>query len=164
MVGDGPLLEQTTSRFFRAMQRVTIFTDGACRKNPGHGGWAAVLRYQGRQRVLSGSARSTTNNRMELMAAIEGLNALKRRCAVELFTDSEYLRKGIRNWLPRWKRRGFRTIDGHQPVKNQDLWQRLEQAAGQHEVEWKWVRGHAAIDSTNSATGLPKKPSRMGIP
>jgi ribonuclease HI len=87
------------------MQRVTIFTDGACRKNPGPGDWASVLIYQGRQRVLSGSAPSTTNKRMELMAAIEGLNALKRRCVVELFTDFEYLRKGIRNWLPRWKRR-----------------------------------------------------------
>jgi ribonuclease HI len=95
-----------------AMQRVTIFTDGACRKNPGHGGWAAILIYQGRQRVLSGSAPSTTNNRMELMAAIERLNALKRPCAVELFSDSEYLQKGIRNWLPRWKKRGFLTMDG----------------------------------------------------
>jgi ribonuclease HI len=125
-----------------ATQRVTIFTDGACRKNPGPGGWAAVLIYQGRQKVLSGSAPNTTNNRMELMAAIEGLNALKRPCAVELFTDSEYLQKGIRSWLPKWKRRGFRTIDG-EPVKNQDLWQRLEQAASQHNIEWKWVRGHA---------------------
>jgi ribonuclease HI len=104
-----------------AMQRVTIFTDGACRKNPSYGGWAAILIYQGRQRVLSGSAPSTTNNRMELMAAIEGLNALKLPCAVELFSDSEYLQKGIRNWLPRWKKLGFLTMDG-QPAKNQDLW------------------------------------------
>jgi ribonuclease HI len=125
-----------------AMQKVTIFTDGACRNNPGPGGWAAVLIYQGRQKALSGSARSTTNNRMELIAAIEGLNALKRPCIVELFTDSEYLKKGIQTWLPQWKKRGFRTIDG-QPVKNQDLWQKLEQAAGRHKVEWKWVRGHA---------------------
>jgi ribonuclease HI len=124
------------------MQKVTIFTDGACRNNPGPGGWAAVLIYQGRQKALSGSARSTTNNRMELIAAIEGLNALKRPCLVELFTDSEYLRKGIQSWLPQWKKRGFLTIDG-QPVKNQDLWQRLEQAAGRHKVEWRWVRGHA---------------------
>jgi ribonuclease HI len=99
---------------------------------------------------------------MELMAAIEGLNALKRRCAVELFTDSEYLRKGIRNWLPRWKRRGFRTIDG-QPVKNQDLWQRLEQAAGQHEVEWKWVRGHAGNRLNELCDRLAKEALENGL-
>jgi len=100
---------------------------------------------------------------MELMAAIEALNALKRRCPVELFTDSEYLQKGIQSWLPRWKTSGFRTIDGH-PVKNQDLWQKLEQAASQHEVEWKWVRGHAwnGIESMSSVTGLPRKLSRTG--
>jgi ribonuclease HI len=144
------------------MQRVTIFTDGACRKNPGPGGWAAVLIYQGRQRVLSGSAPNTTNNRMELMAAIEGLNALKRPCAVELFTDSEYLKKGIRSWLPLWKRRGFVTIDG-QPVKNQDLWQKLEQAASQHRVEWKWVRGHAGNRMNEFCDRLAKEALENGL-
>jgi ribonuclease HI len=124
------------------MQLVSIYTDGACRGNPGPGGWAAVLTFQGRQKALRGSARNTTNNRMELMAAIEALSALTRRCSVELFTDSEYLQKGIRSWLPQWKKRGFLTIDG-QPVKNQDLWQKLEQAASRHEVQWKWIRGHA---------------------
>jgi ribonuclease HI len=162
MVGDGPLLEQTSSRFFRAMQRVTIFTDGACRNNPGPGGWAAVLIYQGRQKVLSGSAPSTTNNRMELMAAIEGLNALKRPCAVELFTDSEYLKKGIQSWLPQWKRRGFRTIDG-EPVKNQDLWQKLEQAAGRHRVEWKWIRGHAGNPMNELCDQLAKEAIGNGL-
>ena len=145
-----------------ALQRVTIFTDGACRTNPGPGGWAAVLIYQGRQRVLSGSAPSTTNNRMELMAAIEALNALKRRCAVELFTDSEYLKKGIQSWLPRWKSRGFRTIDG-QPVKNQDLWQQLEQAASRHEVEWKWVRGHAGNRMNELCDQLAKGALEKGL-
>jgi ribonuclease HI len=99
---------------------------------------------------------------MELTAAIEGLNALKRRCAVELFTDSEYLRKGIRDWLPWWKRRGFRTIDG-QPVKNQDLWQRLDQAAGRHEVEWKWVRGHAGNRLNELCDRLAKEALENGL-
>jgi ribonuclease HI len=124
------------------MQQVTIYTDGACRGNPGPGGWAAVLIYRGTVRELSGSAHDTTNNRMEMMAAIEALNALKWPCAVQLFTDSEYLRQGIRSWLPRWKRRGFRTAGGR-PVKNQDLWEKLEEAARRHKVQWNWVRGHA---------------------
>jgi ribonuclease HI len=125
-----------------AAGRVVIFTDGACRGNPGPGGWAAVLMYGDAQKIITGSTLSTTNNRMELTAAIEALNALKRRCAVQLFTDSQYLQKGIQSWLPRWKRRGFRTIDG-QPVKNQDLWQQLEHANKRHDVQWMWVRGHA---------------------
>jgi ribonuclease HI len=144
------------------MQRVTIFTDGACRTNPGPGGWAAVLIYQGRQKELSGSAPSTTNNRMELIAAIEALSALKRRCAVELFTDSEYLKKGIQNWLPRWKSRSFRTIDG-QPVKNQDLWEQLEQAASRHEVEWNWVRGHAGNEMNELCDRLAKEALESGL-
>jgi ribonuclease HI len=144
------------------MQRVTIFTDGACRKNPGPGSWASVLIYQGRQRVLSGSAPITTNNRMELMmAAIEGLNALKRSCAVELFIDSEYLKKGIQTWLPQWKKRGFRTIDG-QPVKNQDLWQKLEQAASRHNVEWNWIRGHAGNRMNELCDRLAKEALKNG--
>ncbi|HEY7321498.1 MAG TPA: ribonuclease HI [Candidatus Binatia bacterium] len=141
---------------------VVIFTDGACRKNPGPGGWAAVLMYQGQQKVLSGSALNTTNNRMEMMAAIEGLNALKRPCAVELFTDSEYLKKGIQSWLPRWKTRGFLTIDG-QPVKNQDLWQKLEEAARRHKVEWKWVRGHAGNPMNELCDRLAKEAIESGL-
>ena len=118
--------------------------------------------YQGRKRVLSGSAPNTTNNRMELIAAIEGLNALKRPCAVELFTDSEYLRKGIQSWLPRWKTRGFLTVDG-QPVKNQDLWQKLERAAGRHEVAWKWVRGHAGNPMNELCDRLAKEAIENGL-
>jgi ribonuclease HI len=125
-----------------ALPQVTIYTDGACRNNPGRGGWAAVLVYQGREKAISGNAPETTNNRMEMMAAIEALNALKCPCAVQLFTDSEYLKNGIESWLPRWRARGFRTIDGT-PVKNQDLWEKLEQAAKPHKVQWKWVKGHA---------------------
>src|SRR5262249_15744019 len=111
-----------------ALPRVTIYADGACRKNPGTR-WLGVLIYQGRQRCSRSRAPNTTNNRMELIAAIEALNALKRPCAVELFTDSQYLRQGIQSWLPHWKTRGFVTMDG-QPVKNQDLWQKLEHTAG----------------------------------
>jgi ribonuclease HI len=129
------------------IEHVIIFTDGACRGNPGPGGWAAVLRYRGQEKQISGSARFTTNNRMEMMAAIEALRALKRPCTVELFTDSEYLKKGIESWLPRWKTRGFRTIDGL-PVKNQDLWEMLEHVASRHKIKWRWVRGHAG-DPTN---------------
>jgi ribonuclease HI len=144
------------------MQRVTIYTDGACRKNPGPGGWAAVLIYQGKQKTLAGSAPSTTNNRMELTAAIEALNALKRPCAVELYTDSEYVQKGIHTWLPRWKKRGFRTADGG-PVKNQDLWEKLDQAANRHEVAWKWVRGHAGNQFNELCDQLAKEALEKGL-
>ena len=139
-----------------AKQQVTIYTDGACRGNPGPGGWAAVLIYRDARREISGSAQNTTNNRMELMAAIEALNALKRPCAVELFTDSEYLRQGIQSWLPRWKTRRFRTVDG-QPVKNQDLWQKLEQVASRHEIHWKWIRGHAGNPMNELCDQLAKE-------
>lgn len=122
--------------------RVEIFTDGACRGNPGPGGWAALLRYKGRERVLSGGEPHTTNNRMELMAAIHALEALTRPCEVRLVTDSEYLRNGVTRWLSAWKRRGWKTADG-KPVKNIDLWQRLDQAMRTHAVEWVWVRGHS---------------------
>jgi ribonuclease HI len=144
------------------MQRVTIYTDGACRKNPGPGGWAAVLIYGSREKRLSGSAPSTTNNRMEMMAAIEALNALTRPCAVELFTDSEYLQKGIHSWLPQWKKRGFRTREG-EPVKNQDLWEKLEQAASQHKVEWKWVRGHAGNHFNELCDQLAREALEKGL-
>jgi ribonuclease HI len=122
-------------------ERVDIFTDGACRGNPGPGGWGAVLRYRGREKRLSGVEALTTNNRMELMAAIQALEALKRPSRVSLTTDSVYLQKGITEWLAQWKRRGWRTSD-RRPVKNDDLWQRLEAAAAHHEIHWHWVRGH----------------------
>ena len=121
---------------------VEIFTDGSCLGNPGPGGWAALLRYRGRERELSGAEPDTTNNRMELMAAIRALEALSRACQVRLSTDSQYLCKGIREWLPGWRARNWRTAS-RAPVKNVDLWQRLDAAAARHEVEWIWVRGHS---------------------
>ncbi|TCT00069.1 RNase HI [Pseudofulvimonas gallinarii] len=121
---------------------MVIHTDGACLGNPGPGGWAAVLSYAGRERELSGAEPDTTNNRMELMAAISALEALTRDCRVSLYTDSRYVQQGISEWLPRWQARGWRTADG-KPVKNVDLWQRLAAAAARHQVDWHWVRGHA---------------------
>jgi len=121
---------------------VEIFTDGACRGNPGPGGWAALLRRGADERMLSGAASATTNNRMEVTAAIEAIAALKRPSRVRLTTDSEYLRQGITSWLQRWKANGWRTAS-KQPVKNQDLWQRLDAAVQQHRIEWHWVRGHS---------------------
>ena len=121
---------------------VEIHTDGACLGNPGPGGWAALLRHAGRERELAGGESETTNNRMELMAAIMALEALKSPCEVELSTDSQYVQKGIGEWLPNWIRRGWKTAAG-QPVKNQDLWMRLDAAAKPHAVRWKWVKGHA---------------------
>ncbi len=121
---------------------VEIFTDGACRGNPGPGGWGALLRYQGKEKRISGAEPHTTNNRMELMAAIEALASLKRPCRVRLTTDSQYVKKGVSEWLPDWKRRGWKTAD-KKPVKNVDLWQRLDEVGRRHSVEWHWVRGHA---------------------
>jgi ribonuclease HI len=121
---------------------VEIFTDGACRGNPGPGGWAALLRHGDHEKVLAGAERETTNNRMELQAAIEALAALKRRTRVVLTTDSQYVRQGITQWLPVWKRNGWKT-SARQPVKNRDLWERLDALAGAHDVEWHWVRGHS---------------------
>jgi ribonuclease HI len=120
---------------------VEIFTDGACRGNPGPGGWAALLRYKGREKTLHGAEPMTTNNRMEQMAAIQALESLKRPCRVRLTTDSEYVKKGIQEWLPMWKRRGWKTA-GKKAVKNVDLWERLDRAAQRHRIEWHWVRGH----------------------
>jgi len=121
---------------------VEMFTDGACRGNPGPGGWGVLLRYKGNEKTLSGAEPFTTNNRMELMAAIRGLEALKHRCGVRLTTDSVYVKNGISEWLPRWQRRGWRTAD-KQPVKNVDLWQRLAAAASRHDIKWQWVKGHS---------------------
>ncbi|MDH4259524.1 MAG: ribonuclease HI [Gammaproteobacteria bacterium] len=123
------------------MTHVEIFTDGACRGNPGPGGWGAILRAGGREREIYGSDPATTNNRMEMTAAIRSLEALRERCKVSLYTDSQYLRLGITEWLANWKRRGWRTAD-RKPVKNQDLWLRLEELAAIHDIEWHWVRGH----------------------
>ncbi len=121
---------------------VEIYTDGACSGNPGPGGWAALLRWGDHERLLAGGDTETTNNRMELMAAIEGLEALTRPSRVRLHTDSQYVQKGISEWLPRWKAAGWRTA-ARQPVRNRDLWERLDAAAARHGVEWRWVRGHA---------------------
>lgn len=120
---------------------VEIYTDGGCRPNPGTGGWAAVLLYGEKRRELSGWERNTTNNRMELTAAVRALEALKRPCEVVLHTDSEYLRLGMTEWLPAWKRRGWKRKEGS--VKNVDLWQRLDALTAKHRVRWKWIRGHA---------------------
>ena len=121
---------------------VAIYTDGACSGNPGPGGWGAILRWADQERELHGGEPHTTNNRMELMAAISALEALKRACTIDLHTDSQYLRHGITQWIHGWKRNGWRTAD-KKPVKNADLWQRLETAMARHEVRWHWVRGHA---------------------
>jgi ribonuclease HI len=124
------------------MTSVDIFTDGACRGNPGPGGWAALLVAGKDRKEVSGAEAATTNNRMELSAAIGGLNALKRRCAVKLYTDSKYVLQGITEWLPNWKARGWLTA-AREPVKNQDLWQQLDVAAAAQDVEWHWVKGHS---------------------
>ena len=124
------------------MKQVEIHTDGACLGNPGPGGWAALLRYGATERELAGGEADTTNNRMELMAAIAALEALKSPCEVVLHTDSQYVKKGIGEWMPNWIRRGWKTAGGD-PVKNKDLWERLATANTRHQVQWKWVKGHA---------------------
>jgi ribonuclease HI len=134
---------------------VEIFTDGACRGNPGPGGWAAILRYRDTEKELSGGDPATTNNRMEMTAAIAGLEALNRPCRVRLYTDSQYLRDGIMQWLKGWKARGWRTA-GKKPVKNVDLWQRLETAAAPHRIDWIWVRGHAGHAENERADALAR--------
>ncbi len=124
------------------MKTVVIYTDGACRGNPGPGGWGALMEYKGEQRELWGGEANTTNNRMEMLAAIHALERLKECCCIELYTDSNYLRQGVTQWLARWKRNGWRTA-ARQPVKNKDLWQSLDDAAQGHELTWHWVKGHA---------------------
>jgi ribonuclease HI len=138
---------------------VEIFTDGACSGNPGPGGWGAILRYGDTERELSGGDPATTNNRMELMAAISALEALKRPSRVKLYTDSIYVMKGITTWIHSWKRRGWRTAD-KKPVKNEDLWRQLDEARSKHEVEWHWVKGHAGHPENERADALANK----GIP
>jgi ribonuclease HI len=138
---------------------VEIYSDGACRGNPGPGGWGVLLRYDGTEKELWGGEAATTNNRMELMAAIRALEALKRRCRVRLYTDSLYVMKGISTWIGDWKRRGWRTAD-KKPVKNEDLWRRLDELAAKHDVEWRWVRGHAGHPENERADQLANR----GIP
>lgn len=132
---------------------VEIFTDGACRGNPGPGGWGALLRYKGKEKHIRGAEPHTTNNRMELMAAIEALASLKRPCHVSLTTDSQYVKKGMNEWMTDWKRRGWKTAD-KKPVKNVDLWQRLDEAVARHTIEWHWVRGHTGHPENELADSL----------
>jgi len=134
---------------------VLIYTDGACSGNPGPGGWGAVLIAGGHERELSGGEPQTTNNRMEIMAAIAALEALTRPCSVDLHTDSQYVRQGITEWMRGWKARGWRTAD-NKPVKNEDLWKRLDLARGRHEVRWHWVKGHSGHPLNERADGLAR--------
>ncbi|MGA3061645.1 MAG: ribonuclease HI [Methylocystis sp.] len=136
-------------------RRVKIWTDGACSGNPGPGGYGAILQFGERERELSGGESATTNNRMELMAAIVALEALTRPCAVDLHTDSQYVRNGVTQWLAGWKARGWKTAD-RKPVKNVELWRRLEEASERHEVEWRWVRGHAGDEMNERADALAR--------
>lgn len=137
-------------------ESVEIYADGACKGNPGPGGWGAILQAGGKQKELFGGEPATTNNRMELMAVIRALESLKRPCAVTLFTDSQYVQKGMTEWIHAWKRRGWKTA-GKQPVKNEDLWRRLEAAANVHRIDWRWVRGHAGNPGNERADLLANK-------
>jgi ribonuclease HI len=138
------------------MSEVEIYTDGACRGNPGPGGWGALLLAKGKERELCGGEASTTNNRMELTAAIRGLAALTRRCKVILYTDSEYVRRGIDEWLAHWKSRGWKT-SARKPVKNMDLWKELDKLRGKHDVSWRWVKGHAGNPGNERADMLANR-------
>ena len=139
-----------------AKDTVEIFTDGACSGNPGPGGWGALLRYNGREKELFGGERHTTNNRMEMMAAIKALESLKRPVKAVLSTDSSYLKNGITKWLPGWKAKNWRTAD-KKPVKNVDLWKRLEKALEQHDVQWRWVKGHAGHAENERVDALARQ-------
>ncbi len=136
-------------------ERVVVFTDGACSGNPGPGGWGAILTFGAVEKELCGGEAMTTNNRMELMAAISALEAMKRPCTVELHTDSQYVRNGITSWIHNWKRNGWRTAD-RKPVKNEDLWRRLDQALAIHKVDWRWVKGHAGHEMNERADALAR--------
>ena len=135
--------------------RVVVFTDGACSGNPGPGGWGAILTFGETQKELKGGETLTTNNRMELMAAISALEAMKRPCVVELHTDSQYVKNGITSWIHNWKRNGWRTAD-KKPVKNEDLWKRLDEALAIHKVDWRWVKGHAGHEMNERADALAR--------
>ncbi len=149
-------------------ERVTIYTDGACSGNPGPGGWAALLLFKGREKELSGGEALTTNNRMELTAAIKALEALSRPCVVDLYTDSQYVRLGVTSWIKGWKARGWKTAD-RKPVKNEDLWRALDAAQSRHEVTFRWVRGHAddplnhRVDALAVAAMAPFRKKRGGL-
>lgn len=140
----------------RSGEVVEIWTDGACRGNPGPGGWGALLAVRGEEKELAGAELATTNNRMELTAVIRALEALKRPVTARLYTDSEYVRRGITEWLPAWKARGWRTAD-RKPVKNQDLWQQLERLANGHRIEWHWVRGHSGNPGNERVDALANR-------
>lgn len=135
---------------------VEIYTDGACSGNPGPGGWGVLLRFDGNEKELKGGARETTNNRMEMTAAIEALTALKRRCRVRLHTDSTYLKDGITSWIHNWKRNGWKTA-AKKPVKNEDLWRQLDALLADHEIEWHWVKGHAGHPDNERADALARE-------
>lgn len=138
------------------MSEVTIYTDGACKGNPGPGGWGAWMRWGEHEKELWGGEPQTTNNRMELTAVIQALSLLKRRCTVAIYTDSEYVRNGITSWIHGWKRRGWRTAD-NKPVKNVELWQQLDSLALQHDVAWHWVKGHAGDPGNERADALANR-------
>ncbi len=140
---------------------VNVYTDGACKGNPGPGGWGALLRFKDNERELFGGDPATTNNRMELMAVIEALSALTRPCHVRLHTDSRYVQQGMTTWIHNWKRRGWRTAD-KQPVKNADLWKRLEQLVSRHDMEWIWVKGHSGHDGNDRADALANRGVEVG--
>ena len=137
-------------------QAVELYTDGACSGNPGPGGWGCILRFKGVEKELYGGENPTTNNRMEMMAVLSGLNALTRPCTVEVYTDSEYVKKGMTEWLRGWKARGWKTAD-KKPVKNDDLWKMLDEAASRHRVSWHWVRGHAGHPENERADELARR-------
>lgn len=141
------------------MKKVQVITDGACIGNPGPGGWAAILRYGPRKKELSGGAAHTTNNRMELQAAVEGLRALKEPCEVEVITDSQYLKNGITSWIHKWKQNGWRTSE-KQPVLNQDLWLALDEQVARHRTRWTWTKGHSAHADNNRADELAASAAR----
>ena len=136
--------------------KVVIYTDGACSGNPGPGGWGAILEFGGREKEICGGEPATTNNRMEMMAAIQALEALTRPCKVELHTDSQYVMKGITEWIRGWKARGWKTAD-KKAVKNEDLWRRLDEARARHEVDWRWVKGHAGHELNELADELARR-------
>lgn len=154
------------------MKHVQLITDGACKGNPGKGGWACILRYGDYKREMFGSSPHTTNNRMELAAVIEGLKRLNERCSVEIITDSEYVKNGIMQWITAWKRNGWRS-SGKKPVKNQDLWMMLDELVNAHETHWKWTKGHASHEDNNRCDELASlaaeeqissEPSRTKLP
>ena len=145
------------------MKSVRLITDGSCLGNPGPGGWAAILRHGRHKKELSGSDPQTTNNRMEMTAVIEGLETLKQPCRIRVEIDSEYVKNGITNWIHGWKKRGWKT-SAKQPVKNEDLWRKLDDAIARHEVEWKWVKGHADHDDNNRCDELAREAATKARP